>query len=158
MMKLFIDTNIVVDFFAHREGFYDDARKLFLVGALKEYELWIGAVQFTDIFYLLTNSSAEQKLSCAQARQEIIKLRKFIRVSSLTEGDVDEALDSAWEDFEDACVYQCARKIKADAIITRNKKDFEKSSIKVFDCAEWFSYLEETRGLVYEEVELPPAN
>ncbi len=55
-------------------------------------------------------------------------------------------------DFEDACVYQCARKIRADAIITRNKKDFEKSSIKVFDCEEWFSYLAQSKGLTYEEI------
>ena len=71
---------------------------------------------------------------------------------ALSETDVDAALDSPWSGFEDACVYQCALKVKADAIVTRNQKDFEKSSIKVFDCTGLFAYLEEEKGLVYDFV------
>ena len=56
------------------------------------------------------------------------------------------------ERLRDACVYQCALKLKADAIITRNRKDFEKSSIRVLDCEELFDYLAEEKGLVYEEI------
>ena len=156
MMKLFIDTNVIVDFFAQRKPFYDAARKLFLVGMLGEYDMWTGASQITDIYYLLTNAKEGQRLRAEQARQEIIKLRKFVRISAFTEADIDTVLSSTWSDFEDACVYQCACKIKADAIITRNQKDFEKSSIKAFDCDEWFAYLEQTRGLMYEEIPLPP--
>ena len=69
----------------------------------------------------------------------------YARICPSTEADVDAALDSAWDDFEDACVYQCARRLKADAIITRNQKDFARSSIKVFDCDELFAYLEKRR-------------
>ena len=47
---------------------------------------------------------------------------------------------------------QCALKVKADAIVTRNQEDFEKSSIKVFDCTGLFAYLEEEKGLVYDFV------
>jgi len=43
-------------------------------------------------------------------------------------------------------------KLEADAIVTRNQKDFEKSLIKVFDCDELFAYLAEEKGLVYEEI------
>ena len=44
--------------------------------------------------------------------------------------------------------------IKADAIITRNQKDFARSSIKVFDCDELFAYLEKEKGLVYDFIPL----
>ena len=54
--------------------------------------------------------------------------------------------------LEGSCAHQCALKLKADAIIARNQKDFEKSSIKVFDCDELFAYLAEEKGLVYEEI------
>ena len=47
--------------------------------------------------------------------------------------------------------YQCALKLKADAIIAANQRISEKSSIKVFDCDELFPYLARRRGLVYEE-------
>lgn len=75
-----------------------------------------------------------------------------MRICGVNEVEFDTALDSSWVDLEDACVYQCALKLKADAIITRNQKDFEKSSIKVFDCDELFAYLAEEKGLTYEEI------
>ena len=51
-------------------------------------------------------------------------------------------------------MYQYALKLEADAIVTRNQEDFEKSSIKVFDCDELFAYLEEEKGLAYDFIPL----
>ena len=57
---------------------------------------------------------------------------------------------SCWDFFQS--MNSGSLKLKADAIIARNQKDFEKSSIKVFDCDELFAYLAEEKGLVYEEI------
>nr|WP_139652163.1 PIN domain-containing protein [Raoultibacter phocaeensis] len=149
-MQYVIDTNIFIDFFARREPFDSSAKKMLLLGALHEFTLWASSSQLTDIFFILT--TGPQRMSCDQAKAALRMLRKQTRICSLTEADIDAALDSSWSDFEDACVYQCALKLKADAIITRNQKDFEKSSIRVFDCDEFFSYLEEEKGLVYKEI------
>lgn len=70
------------------------------------------------------------------------------------EAEFDQALDSPWLDAEDACIHLCALKIKADAIITSNKKDFERSSIKVFDCDGLFAYLKQEKNLDYSFVDL----
>lgn len=95
----------------------------------------------------------EAGTACSSSVKKVIRrARSFLHVCSLTEADVDAALDSAWNDFEDACVYQCSLRLKADAIITRNKRGFEKSSIKVFDCDELFAYLAEEKGLTYDEI------
>lgn len=147
-MKLLMDTNIVIDFFAHRKPFEEVAKKMFILGAIGDFDVWIGASQVTDIFFLLTSGPA--RLSDADAKLALRRMREHVHVCSLTEADIDAALDSNWSDFEDACVYQCALKVKADAIITRNQKDFEKSSIKVFDCDEFFAYMKNEKGLVYE--------
>lgn len=56
--------------------------------------------------------------------------------------------------FSCACVHQSALKLKADAIVTRNKGDFERSFVPVLDCDELFALIEEERGIVYGEVEL----
>ena len=69
------------------------------------------------------------------------------------EHDIESALESSWPDFEDACLYQCAKKLHACAIITRNRADFERSTIPVYDCAEFFAHLKDAHGLVYEEIE-----
>ncbi len=150
-MKLLIDTNIFIDFLTYRSPFYELARKLFLVGSLGEFDLSMGAQQATDIFYILT--TGPYRMTIDKAREALRYLRQYVQVCSLDALDIDAALDSAWDDFEDACFYQCALKIKADAIVTRNREDFARSSIKVFDCAELFDYLENEKGLVYGEIE-----
>lgn len=149
-MRLFVDTNIVVDYLDNREGFSQSARKLMILGFLGEFELWMSASQITDLFYILTNGG--RAFQSEKVKGDIRKLRRFMHVCSLGAADVDAALDSTWDDFEDNCLYQCACKTKVDAIITRNKKDFAKSSIKVFDCDGWFAYLEKNEGLTYEEI------
>ena len=40
-----------------------------------------------------------------------------------------------------------------EAIITRNQADFERSTIPVCDCAEFFAHLKDAHGLVYEEID-----
>lgn len=150
MMRFFVDTNIILDYLDERPGFVDSARKLMILGFLQEFELFMSASQATDLFYLLTNGGRASEAE--SVKKSMRHARQFVRVCSLTEADVDAALESTWHDFEDACVYQCALKLKADAIITRNQQDFEKSSIKVFDCDELFAYLAEEKGLTYEEI------
>lgn len=149
-MKVLVDTNIVIDALARREPFYEKARLLFILGKAGELELWISGTQLTDVFYLLTNGAR----TAAEKGKHLMRLfRQCVRVASFSELEFDAALDSSWEDLEDACVFQVAQSIKADAIITRNQKDFARSSIPVFDCGGFFDYLRKTRNLDYAEVE-----
>ena len=53
-MKLPLDTNILLDCMMDRQPFAADARKLLILGALGEVDLWMSPSQFTDAFYLLT--------------------------------------------------------------------------------------------------------
>lgn len=51
---------------------------------------------------------------------------------SVTDEIIASALASGFKDFEDAIQYYCALTVsKPDAIITRNTKDFRKSSVAV---------------------------
>lgn len=149
-MKLIVDTNIIIDHVKDRGPFGSSAQKLMMLGFLHELELWMSSSQITDAFYLLSDGGKPSLAS--KVKSGLKGVRAAVRVCSFSEADVDAALDSTWVDFEDACVYQCALRLKADAIITRNQKDFEKSSIKVFDCDELFAYLAEEKGLTYEEI------
>ena len=149
-MRLMLDSSIVIDYLKTRDPFYAGARKLILLGFLAEHELWFSSAQANDVFYTLTGGG---KPSLAvQLKRDLKELRRGVRICGVNEVEFDTALDSSWVDLEDACVYQCALKLKADAIITRNQKDFDKSSIKVFDCDELFAYLAEEKGLTYEEI------
>lgn len=150
-MKLFVDSNIVIDFLVMREPHYYSALKLFMLGKLGVVELWFSTAQAYDVYYVL--SEGGKPSLTRQFKSDFKKLREALRLCSLSETDFDSALDSPWEDFEDACVYQCALKIKADAIITRNKKDFLRSSLNVFTCDEFFDYLRTEKDLTFEFID-----
>ena len=149
-MRVFVDTNIVLDCMADRQPFAADARKLLILGAINEVELWLCPTQLTDLFYLLTDGGKSRM--AAEAKSRLATVRKFVHVGLMGEDVIDAALRSSWDDFEDACLYQCALQVKPDVIITRNGKDFERSRIPVLTCAEFFDYLEQEKGLVYEEM------
>ena len=51
-VKLFVDTNIILDSLARRQPFEKKADLLFSLGFCKECELWTSASQFTDAFYI----------------------------------------------------------------------------------------------------------
>ena len=151
-MKLLVDTNVLLDCMLERKPFDKPASLLMFLGEIGEMDLFMSGSQVTDAYYLLTNGGKQGRANIA--KRALADARKFIRIAPITEREIDAALDSTWDDIEDACVYQAARSIKANAIITRNQKDFEKSSIKVLDCEEFFTWLKEDKGVEYGEVEL----
>jgi len=149
-MRLMIDTNITIDFMLAREPYYADARKLMLLGFLKEAELWVSGAQMNDLFYIMTEGGKPTLNDVA--KQSLKKLRQCIRIYRVGEQEIDAALDSTWSDLEDACLYHSALNLKVDFIITRNQQDFALSSIKVFDATEFFAHLKEHESLTYQEI------
>ncbi|MCI8367423.1 MAG: PIN domain-containing protein [Eggerthellaceae bacterium] len=150
-MRCFVDTNIIIDALAVRKPFYESARLLLIVGALKDLDLRCSTSQLTDIFYLLTAGSGTRSPEEAKAAMKL--LLRCVSCVPLREEGVRRALDSDWEDFEDACVLQRALDSGCDALITRNKKDFHHAPIPVFDCEELFAYIRQEYSLEYAEVD-----
>ena len=148
-MRLLLDANVVVDCLGNREPFYKVARLLMIVGKVGEFELWISASQVSDLIYILSNGG--KKALLPQVSRAIESLLGFVNVFATGKEELLSALRASWDDPEDAIIHAVALKLKADAIITRNGKDFSKSSVPVMDCEEFFARLEE-KGLVYEEL------
>lgn len=149
-MRLFVDTNVVIDYAAQRVPFYEKARLLFLLGFAGEMQLRMSSSQVTDVFFNLSSGGKADKR--ASAKRALREIRSVVGVYALNGSDIDAALDSPWEDFEDACVYQAALGVKADAIITRNQRDFARSSVKVMSPDELFVYLKEEKSVDYDEI------
>ena len=146
-MKLLLDTNVVIDFLHEREPYYDKARLLMTVG---EFDLWITSSQVTDLIYILSEGGKRSLLS--RVLEQLRGLRTFVNVHAVSDREVDRMLAASWKDPEDSLIFESALEMRADAIVTRNQKDFEKSSIRVFDCEEFFDHLAEDKGLAYEEI------
>lgn len=147
-----LDTNVVVDFLNRREPFYEPTRLLMALGRIGEFELWLLESQFTDLVYIL--SEGGQKSLMAQALERLRGLRTFVEVHSSEAGGIDLMLTSDWADPEDHLIYEASLALQADAIITRNQKDFANHIVKALDCTELFAHLEQAHDLAYDIVEL----
>ncbi|MBO4964440.1 MAG: PIN domain-containing protein [Prevotella sp.] len=133
MKRVFADTNVVIDLLDKREGFYKDAMDIFTKAYYGEIEIYISPITYATASYLL------RKHGKKELRTLLSNLRKLTRISYCDESVVDDSIASDFDDFEDAMQYFSALKSGAEIIITRNIKDFAKSSIKVIAPANFLS-------------------
>ena len=127
-MKILLDTNVILDLFLDRHPFSDHAATLFSLIETSRMEGLICATTLTTIDYLL-----KQKLPRNQAQKALKKLLDLFEVAPVNRPVLEQALQSKVTDFEDAMLEQAAALVNADAIITRNVKDFKKSTVPAYD-------------------------
>lgn len=145
-MDLMLDTNIVLDHIGRREPFYELSRRTCLLGIVGEARTFVSASMVTDLFYLLRKDFGSR-----EAQRMIEEDLSFLQVVGVSPEDVAAALAQKWNDFEDCLVARCAKKAGADYIVTRNVKDFERSSVKAITPQQLFDELD-ARGVVYREI------
>ena len=135
MKKLFLDTNVVIDLLDKREGFYKAAVALFTLSYKKEIILYVSPMTYATAAYLL------RKQGEAQVKLLLRNLRQLSEVTTANEMGVDDALASAFKDYEDALQYYSALKHNVDCIITRNVIDFKNAKIPVLSPDEFLASL-----------------
>ena len=130
-MKILLDTNIVLDVLMDRMPFSDTAVELF--SKVEEGNIigYLCGTTITTVYYL-----AAKTLGAARAQEEIKKLLTLFEVAPVNRLVLESALAVDFNDFEDAVIHEAACHVGADAIITRNLKDFKKSRISVYTSEE----------------------
>lgn len=131
MSKVFVDTNVVIDLLDKRMPFCDDAVALFTLSYHKKVTLYISALTYATASYLL------RKHGKAELKLLLENLRRLSKVTTTSEKEVDNALASSFDDYEDALQYYSALSKHVDVIVTRNKKDFIHSRIPVLTPGEF---------------------
>lgn len=121
-MRIMLDTNIVLDILEKREPFFANSY-LVLLNALENGDLCMMPVSATtDIAYILRKSG--------DVKDKLLKLSYMISLTDVTADDFNEAVKSDIPDFEDALLAACAKRNKADCLVTRNAKDFAKTPMR----------------------------
>lgn len=138
MQKLFLDTNIILDFLGERENFYEPAAKLMTLADKKQIEIFTTTTSITNAFYILS------KFEGQKTTWEKVRKFKLICGISVTDDEVvEKALNSDFKDLEDALQYFSAVATNCEILITRNEKDFKNALIPVMDAE---SFLQTLRG------------
>ncbi len=145
--RLVLDNNILLDYFEHREPYYENARLLALLGNIKEAELWVSSNMITDLHYVM-----RKRLGSEEAQAKLLKSLDFFNICSVTDEDVVLALKRSWNDLEDCLVAICAEKLKADYIVTRDLTGYSRSAVKAITPSELFAFFK-TQGITYAELD-----
>lgn len=128
MKKIFLDTNIVLDFLGERENFYDAAAKLLTLADQKKILVYTSPTSISNAFYILAKYE-NSKI----ALEKIRKFKVLCNISIMNNEVVERAINSDFKDFEDGMQYFSAIAEKCEIIITRNEKDFKNAMIPVMN-------------------------
>ena len=128
MQKVFLDTNIVLDFLGERETFYDAVAKILTLADKKMIQVFTSPTSIGNAFYVLAKYE-----NAKIALEKIRKFKLLCSISVMDEEVVEKAINSDFKDFEDAVQYYSAVSANCDMIITRNEKDFKNSMIPIIN-------------------------
>ena len=126
MKRVLIDTDVILDFFFDKKPFSDHAARVLSLCESKEIKGFITSVIISNVYYILRQTSTHEKV--------IEKLKQLITITEVLTTDkkiVLKALNSKFNDFEDALQNYSAIENQCEYIITRNIVDYKNSKLKV---------------------------
>ena len=137
--KIFIDSDVVIDFFTDRMPFANPASEIFELNEQKKIELYLSATSINNIYYIV-----KRYLGHKATVKIIEELTEMTEIVGTTKKEILQALRNDFKDFEDSIQYSVAMTIdNIEAILTRNVKDYNKSKIAVFTPENYLKFIKE---------------
>ena len=117
MKRVFLDTNILLDFGLNRKG-AAEAEKILALGLAGAIEVCASYLSYANMGFILRHHAKEEIYDL------VAKMREDVLVLPTDSSQLDKGLTHFADDFEDALQYQCAKANSCDVIITNNGKDY----------------------------------
>jgi predicted nucleic acid-binding protein len=133
---LFIDSDIILDMLVDRQPFSIYAEMLLEERKLSGITLSTSTLIIANINYILTKTIGKQG-----AKEGVKRILKLLEIFPFEKDAIESALNGSFTDFEDAIENYIALKHNADAIITRNTKDYKESTIPVLTAEQFLRTL-----------------
>lgn len=114
--KLFLDTNIIIDYVQERANELDAIKEIIHLAEIDKLELFISETVITTGFYVLQ----KQKIQALPVFRELCKIINVIPFSK----EIIYFSVEKFKDIEDGLLYFLALQGKMNYFITRNVKDF----------------------------------
>lgn len=138
-MKVFIDTNIILEYFMHREE-YATSERLLMELRQNGIQMFMSVGAFYTILYVvLKYLRKEQELvgeECIRNLRAV--MQQILLLFDVAEHDKESLLrgvsDQKYKDLEDSCQCKVAQKVGCDFLLSFNTSDYhveEHSSIRV---------------------------
>ncbi len=135
-MKVFLDTNVILEFFIEREDVRTAAQ---LFDRLKDEkaDLYMSVGGFYTMLFLIDKYLRRELVLTGEVRIAALRslAMKILKAISVVEHDNESLLrgveDMQFKDIEDSCQYQAAVTAGCDCIITYNVKDYPRLPMPV---------------------------
>lgn len=135
MKKVFIDTNVLIDFILEREG-AKNAADILQLGEEKKIRTAASFLTMANTAYIIRKGRTQTELYALLA-----DLSDMIEILPMDERQFKDALDRPASDFEDVLQYECAKAHGCDVIVTRNSRHFPFAQISVLSPAEFLGQM-----------------
>lgn len=125
-MKIFVDTNILLDVLTRREPFYEHSAIIWSLVEERIVEGYISAISVNNVFYI------SKKLKGLEYAQKLVdKLLKDFHIVAVDYEVLKLSRTIAGRDYEDLIQYFSAIKSESLYLITRNTKDFPETGMEI---------------------------
>lgn len=136
MKRIFLDTNILIDYIDNRAG-ADDAEQIFACGFSGEALLFASSLTFANMAYIIKGRSQEEKYDALK------QMAGVVEIIDLGKREVMASIAQPVKDFEDMLQYQCAKAAGCDYIVTNDRRHYEFSDIPHFSSADFVKQIDE---------------
>ena len=143
-MKLFLDTNILIDKLANRQPFIEEVKQLCVAKFFGDVTLCVSVQSYLDAMFVLRKFAEQEEL-----RRRAIATFKFFDVVDVEKQNLTPALESDWPDVEDFMIAKTAEDVKADFLITRDLQGFKNSKVKAMTPKSFIRLLKEEYRVEY---------
>ena len=133
-MKVFIDTDVILDFLLDRKPFSDHIGQLFQLSIDSDLKLCVSPTTITNINYIIGRIENKK-----QANLKTKKILKLVIVETICQTTLNKAIQSNFKDFEDGVQNFCAIEANHKIIITRNLKDYKESEPAILTPIEYLT-------------------
>ena len=112
-VKVFADTNIVIDLIQNRNFARKEVKSIFLMAEQDEIDLYISESVITNTLYI------------TGLHNQLLLLLKFVHTCCINKSAIQTALAGNFRNKEDAVLYFGALHNNMDYFLTRDVKDFK---------------------------------
>ena len=138
MKYFFLDTNVVIDVLANRAPFSDDAASLLDYAEKGKVSLFISALSYSNIYYILRKTCTHKELMSL-----LRDIEGITTTLDVTGEMIRESITSGHKDFEDSIQLNTALSDKRiQAIVTRDPQGFKTKEIAILNPKEALSMIE----------------
>ena len=123
-MRVFLDTNILLDIVEQRLPFHTASQAVLDACDQREFEVFVAWHGVATVFYITAKKRGE-----VYALEMIRDLLTWATVATVGQGEAQEALGYGIPDYEDALIAAAASASGVDWLVTRDEAGFVKGPV-----------------------------